>query len=262
MMNLFMVAVAFLFLKTGERFATQDTAGPTVGSFTDFVAGKTGGEGFESRVFNDPKDAIRFVDTKKPAVGIVTPGFFLAYAKPLGMDTLLEAHRQGVAAERFVLVAKKDVPELDALRGKTIVTSLAAEERYIVSVILQNKVGEELRLKQVTDLEGAAVDLVEGAKNAGDAVLMEEGTWKTISADDEIGPKLTVVYRSEELPRDLVVAFKANAGNFDLEKFRAALKELNASGKGKEVLTSIQLDSFRDVDAERLSKADLLFHAK
>jgi ABC-type phosphate/phosphonate transport system substrate-binding protein len=261
-MSIFVIAVAFLFLKTGEKFATQEAAGPTVAAFTDYVASKIGGEGFESRVFNDPKEAIHYVDTKKPAVGIVSPGFFLAYSKALGMEPLLEAHRQAIAAERYVLVAKKEVPGVEALRGKTIVTSLSAEERYVVSVILQNKLGEEVRLKQVTDLEGAAVDLVEGARYAGEAVLMEEGTWKMISADDELGPKLTVVYRSDELPRDLVVAFKANTGRFDVEKFKAALKDLNASVKGKDVLGSIQVDSFRDVNIERLAKAEADFRGK
>lgn len=33
---------AFLFLKTGEPYATQDTAGPTVAGLTDYLGAKLG----------------------------------------------------------------------------------------------------------------------------------------------------------------------------------------------------------------------------
>ena len=53
-------AAAFLFLKTGEKFATQEAAGPTVAEFV-----KTLGA-YEPQVFNDPTKAIEFCAAKKP----------------------------------------------------------------------------------------------------------------------------------------------------------------------------------------------------
>ena len=144
--------VAFLFLKTGKKFATQEMAGQTVGEFTAVVAKAVGGIEFEAQVMNDPVKAVEFCMLKKPPVGIVTPGFYVAYAKALEMEPLLEVRRQKVAAERYVVVVKKTTTEgLDAVRGKVLATSLAAEERYVTGVILQDKVAE-LRMKPVRDI--------------------------------------------------------------------------------------------------------------
>jgi hypothetical protein len=243
------LAAAFLFLKTGEKFATQEMAGPTVAEFT-----KTLGD-YEPQVLNDPARAVEFCSAKKPPVGIVTPGFYLAYGKSLGLEPLLEVRRQNVPAERFVVVTAKDAG--DDLRGKTIATTLSKEERYVTAVILHGKLGEEVRLKVVNDPEGAAFDLVEGAKGAADAVLMEEGTWKVIEKDEELGSKLKAAFTSDELPRDLVVVFRPNAEGLDTGKLTAALKNAD-----KQILASIRVEAFVDVDHERLKKAQALFHAK
>jgi hypothetical protein len=254
------LAVAFfLFLKTGEKFATQEAAGPSVAELTAYAGGKIGAK-FESRVMNDPKKAVEFCAASKPAVGIVTPGFYLTYARALGMEPLLETRRTGVAAERFIVVAKKDAG--DDLTGKIVATTFAAEERYVIGVILQDKFGRELRLKPVADVEGAVFDLVEGAKNAADAVLVEQGALPLFKDDPELGPKLKVVYESGELPRDLVVVFRPNVGELDVEKLKTTLKAMSADDAGKSVLRSIRVEAFEDVNQERLSKAQTLFHAK
>jgi hypothetical protein len=254
------LAIAFfLFLKTGEKFATQEAAGASVAQLTTYAGDKLGTK-FEPRVLNDPKKAVAFCAASKPVLGIVTPGFYLTYAKALGMEALLETKRTGVAAERYVVVEKKDTG--DDLTGKIVATTLAAEERYVIGVVLQDKFGRELRLKPVTDVEGAVFDLVEGAKDAADAVLMEEGAWALFRDDSELGPKLKVVFESAELPRDLVVAFRPNAGKLDVEKLKIALKAMNTDEAGKSVLRSIRVESFGDVNQERLAKAETLFHAK
>ena len=168
-----------------------------------------------------------------------------------------------MTAERYVLVGKKDTPDgLEAFRGKVIATALAAEERYVVAVILKGKLGDEVRLKAVTDVEGALFDLVEGSKNAADAVMTEDAAWKAIEKDEELGPKLKVVFTSEELPRDLVVIFRPNAGDIDLDKLKAILKEMASNDAGRQVLSSIRVEGFEDINQERLTKAQELFRGK
>ena len=255
----------FLFLKTGEKFATQEIAGPTVAGLTAYVGEKVAGStnAFEPRVMNDPVKAAEFSGKSKPALGIVTAGFYLTYAKALSMDPLLETRRTGVKEERYVLVARKDASEdLSKLEGKTIATPLAGEQRYVIGVVLQGKLGEEIRLKQTMDVEGAVFDLAEGAKNAADAVLLEAGTWDLFKDDPDSGQKLKVVYRSDELPRDLVVVFGAKGGTLNADKVKQALKDMNCSEDGQKVLRSIRVDSFTDVDQGRLSKAEKLFYGK
>jgi hypothetical protein len=252
-------AIAFLFLKTGEKFATQETAGPTVSAFLLQVGKAMDGAEFAPQVMNEPAKAVEFCTKKKPEMGIVTPGFYLAYAKALEMRPLLEVRRQKVESERFVLVMKKGAGEnLDAAKGKIIATTLSAEERYVKGVILQDKLGET-RLKAVTDVEGVAMDLVEGVKNAADAVLMEEGAWKAIEKDEELGPKLRAVFRSDDLPGALLVTFRAEEDCWGSAWVKKAFKSLPDTAEGRAALGSIRVEKFADVDDARLKKAEKLF---
>jgi len=245
------LAAGFLFLKTGEKFATQESAGPTVALLTAFLGQQTGTT-LEPRVVNDPGQAVEYCAAGKPVAGIVTPGFYLAFGKTLGLEPVLEIKRQQVAAERYVLVTAG--AGLEALAGQPVATPLAAEPRFVAAVILQGKLGATVRLQPVTDVEGAVLDLVEGAKNAPAAVLMEEGTWQVIHADAELGPKVKAVFTSDELPGNLVVRF---AGPLAVSKLKAALKATPA-----EILGNIRVERFDDIHQERLSHAAELFHGK
>jgi hypothetical protein len=255
----------FLFLKTGEKFATQEIAGPTVGGLTTYVGEKVDGKTneFTPVVMNDPVKAAEFCGRSKPAVGIVTAGFYLTYAKALGMEPLLEVKRIGVKEERQALVVRKDMgDDLSKLEGKTIATPLAGEQRYIVGVILQGKLGEEIRLKQTMDVEGAIFDLAEGGKNAADAVLLETGAWDLFKDDPDSGGKLKVVYESDELPHDLVVLFGTKSGGMESDKLKQALKDMASNADGQNILRNIRVESFTDIDQTRLSKAEKLFYGK
>ena len=59
----------FLFLKTGEKFATQEIAVPTVAGFTAYVGAKAAGSTniFEPRVMNDPVKAAEYCAKARPA---------------------------------------------------------------------------------------------------------------------------------------------------------------------------------------------------
>lgn len=151
---------------------------------------------------------------------------------------------------------------MKALEGKAVATTLAAEQRYVIGVVLQDKLGKEARLKPTADIEGAIFDIADGAEGASDAVLVEEGAWKLFESDPELGPKLKTIYRSEELPRDLVVRFSGDATGIGAEKLKPVLKAMNDSEEGKTILHSIRVQSFVDLDKERLARAEALFLGK
>jgi len=253
------LALAFLFLKTGEKFATQETAGQTVTGFTTYL-GERAGATFEPEVMNNPVKAAEFVAAKRPAAGIVTPGFYLAYGKALGMEPLLETKRVKVPEERYVLVAKKDAG--DDFRDKIIATTLAAEERYVTGVILQNKFGDEVRLKSVTDVENPLFDIMESRQNAPTGVLMESSQWDVFKDDPDFASKLRVVLTTDPLPRNLVVLFRANAGTLDVDKFKSALRTMNDTPAGQTILRNIRVEAFVDLDSDRLAKAEAKFLGK
>jgi hypothetical protein len=255
----------FLFLKTGEKFATQEIAAPTVVGLTAYVGEQVVGttNAFEPRVMNDPVKAAEFCGKSRPALGIVTAGFYLTYAKALGMEPLLETKRAGVTDERWVLVACKEASDdLTKLEGKTITTPLAGEPRYVVAVVLQGRLGEEIRLQPTMDVEGAIFDLAGGAKRAADGVLVEVGAWALFKDDPDSGGKLKVVYRSDELPRDLVVLFGPKSETLSGDKVKQVLKAMSGNDDGQKILRSIRVDSFTDIDTAKFSKAEKLFYGK
>jgi len=248
----------FLFLKTGEKFATQEMAGPTVTAFTDYV-GTQAGVRFTAQVLNEPAQAVKFSEAKQPLCGIVTAGFYLTYAKALAMEPVLEVRREKVAAERYVLVAKKDDSEkLADWAGKTIATTLAAEQRYVIGVVLRGQLGDEIRLVAPGSVEDALFDLAEGAKSAANGVLVEESAWQLFAEEPVVGEQLKVIFKSEDLPRDLFVSFRGG----DVAKVKAALLALSEGEEGKQVLGSIRVEKFDEVQADRLAKARELFNAK
>lgn len=248
----------FLFLKTGERFATDEVAGPALAELTKYVGEKIGAN-LQPRVFNEPARALEWCARERPRVGIVTPGFYLAYRKALAMRPLLEVHREQVDAERYVLVVRKTNGGLPAdWTGKSIATTLAAEERYVRGVILQDKFGSELRLVPVQNVEDALFDLVEDAPNAPDAVLVEEAAWKVFAADPEFDSRLTVAFQSTELPRDLVVSF-SEAPDPQLVR---TLQHMADDVAGRRILQGIRVASFAPVDTDRLNHAAQLFHGR
>jgi hypothetical protein len=255
----------FLFLKTGEKFATQEMAGPTVAGLTAYVGEKIAGtsNAFEPYVMNDPVKAAEFSGKNKPVLGIVTAGFYLTYAKALGMEPLLETKRTGVKVERYVLVTRKDASDdVAKLEGKTIATPLAGEQRYVIGVVLQGKLGEEIRLKQTMDVESAVFDLAEGAKDAADAVLLEAGAWDLFKGDPDSGQKLKMIYQSDDLPRDLLVVFGPKSSALDVDKVKQVFKDMGGSEDGQKVLRSIHVDAFTDIEQTGLTKAEKLFHGK
>lgn len=250
-----LVLLVFLFLKTGEKFATPEAAGPTVASFTSYMAEQVGGVKFAPVVMNDPQKAVEFVAVKKPAAGIVTPGFYLAHAEM--MTPVLEVKRAWIPSEKFVLVARKSAD----WKGKPVATTLAAESRYVGGVVLQEQLGRDAQLKPVTDVENALFDLAEG-KGSASAVLAEAAAWKLFAGDPDLTGKLTMVYESAELPGPLVVVFKESAGKLDADRLKQALKKMGETEEGKKMLASIRVAAFVDVDRERLRKAEARFRGE
>jgi ABC-type phosphate/phosphonate transport system substrate-binding protein len=92
--------------------------------------------------------------------------------------------------------------------------------------------------------------------------LLETAAWDLFKDDPDSGGKLKVVYQSDELPRDLVVAFGPTGGTLNVDRVKQVLKDMGGSESEQKILRSIQVESFANIDQNRLSKAEKLFHGK
>lgn len=257
-----LLLIAFLFLKTGEKFATQEIAGPTVAGFTDHLGAQLGVR-MEPAVMNQPADAVRYVERQKPALGIVTPGFFLTYEKALGIKPLREIHRLGGQSNRWVLIARQEVSDdLKDWEGKAVASPLAPEERYLKAVVLQGKLGNEVRFASIGDVEGALFDLAEKTDTAFAAVLIDAAQWELYREDPDLGAALKALYTSPELPEDLLVVFTVHAQQLDVDQLLTVLGQMTEDEEGKTVLRSIQVGAVRPIDQPRLDQTRRMFHAE
>jgi hypothetical protein len=48
----------------------------------------------------------------------------------------------------------------------------------------------------------------------------------------------------------------------NIDKLKQILKDMSGNADGQKVLQSIRVESFTDIDADRLSKAEKLFYGK
>jgi hypothetical protein len=64
------------------------------------------------------------------------------------------------------------------------------------------------------------------------------------------------------LPHDLVVVFAPKSDAMNIDKLKQILKDMSGNADGQKVLQSIRVESFTDIDADRLSKAEKLFYGK
>jgi len=251
----------FLFLETGEKFATQETAGPTVKGLTSYLGNVIGFQ-FEPYIFNRPQNADDFAVSKKPLFGIVTTGFYLCYRTTLGMVPLLEVKRAQIPEQRYVLIARKGTPsDLSKWKDKKIATTLAAENRYVIGVILEYKLGKEVNLVSTSDEEGSVLDMAEGLPNAADAVLINEAVWKLFEDDPDLVSNLHTIYRSNEMPHSIVVAFKSNANGIGSDRLKTAFLEMPQNEQGQQIMSSIRVAEFVEVNDTRLKYVQALYDA-
>ncbi len=239
----------FVILKTGERFAVQEKAEDVLADFGGWVAPRVGQAALVGRITNRPDEALARVRETKPLFAIVSPAFYLEHRETLGMALLAQTRRNGLATERYAVLAAKGGPKAP----KRLSTSLASEDAYVRKVALAGGPAScELVPSNWVGDDVAAI--AEEDPEAPEAVLVDRATLEFFRKDEVLWGALEVVFESEDLPPDVVVAFSWTPEDARV-KLSAALLHMKEDVRGREVCGTLQTDGFGPVDESLWARA-------
>lgn len=241
---------AYVVLKTGERFASQERAAQVLSEFGGWVAPRVGQAGLAGRITNKPEEAISLVRDGKPLFAIVSPAFYLEHREELGMAVVAQTRRRGLATEKYaVVVAKGAKADLSKVS-----TSVAAEEKYLRKVVLAGGAAAQAALASSAWVGDDVAAMAEKDPDAPHAVLLDAATTAFFREDPVVWGEVEVAWESDDLPPDAVVVFSWTPADART-KLAAALLAMKEDVRGKAVCGQMQTDGFGAVDDALWSKA-------
>ncbi|MCB9931931.1 MAG: hypothetical protein H6841_00755 [Planctomycetes bacterium] len=247
--------------KLGERYATDDKAGATLDSFTDYLDKRIAGSDFTRLgVRNKPDESLKlFQDEKKPvAVAIVSPGFYFKHKATLKLTALAEATRGGKDGEQYTLVGAAEMKEYPA--GKKVATSMSADLDWLNKAVLRAPAGAKpVEWVQYDNLSDAAYEIIDEEDGAPDFVLVDAVTLEVFGKDADL-KTLKQGLQSERLPQDLVVEVDGRLGE-KREEFKKQLGALDDNEEGKKIGENLQSPKFPAPDQKRLEKVQQWYDA-
>jgi hypothetical protein len=187
----------------GDSAAAQ----PFIDKFLRFLEAATGwpAASAQGSFLLTKKEALDFVASAKPGIGILDPQLFFELRKNLHLTPLLQVESADLVSPRLHVVVKNPAFRgLADLRGKRLWTTLADCPQYLSRVVLDGRVnaGEHFLLKQV----GQALKGVRGVLRGDcDATILDD---EQLAKAREIagGKELRVVHTSPALPPIAVAA--------------------------------------------------------
>jgi hypothetical protein len=247
--------------KLGERYATDEKAGATLDSFTDYLDKRMPGSDFTRiGVRNKPDEALKlFQDDKQPvAVAIVSPGLYFKHKADLKLTALAEATRGGKDGEQYTLVGAAEMKEYPA--GKKVATSLSADLDWLNKAVLRAPQGAKpVEWVQYDNLSDAAYEIIDEEDGAPDFVLVDSVTLEVFAKDDDL-KTLKKGLQSERLPQDLVVEVDGRLGD-KREQFKKLIGALDDNEEGKKIGENLQSLKFPAPDQKRLEKVQQWYDA-
>jgi hypothetical protein len=247
--------------KLGERYATDEKAGATLDSFTDYLDKRMPGSDFTRiGVRNKPDEALKlFQDDKQPvAVAIVSPGLYFKHKADLKLTALAEATRGGKDGEQYTLVGAAEMKEYPA--GKKVATSLSADLDWLNKAVLRAPQGAKpVEWVQYDNLSDAAYEIIDEEDGAPDFVLVDSVTLEVFAKDDDL-KTLKKGLQSERLPQDLVVEVDGRLGD-KREQFKKLIGALDDNDEGKKIGENLQSPKFPAPDQKRLEKVQQWYDA-
>lgn len=248
--------------KLGERYATDEKAGETIDTFTDYLDKHVEGADFHRvGVRNKPDDALKLLksEDKPVAIAIVSPGLYFKHGKELKLTAIAEATRGGKDGEQYTLVGLTEAKEYPS--GKKIATSMTADTDWLNKAVLRAPEGAKpVEWVQYDNLLDAGYAIIDEEDDAPDFVLVDRITLEFFDKDSDL-KSFKKGLQSEMLPQDLVVEVDGRLGK-KTDALKKVLGALNETEAGKKLGEQLQSPKFPAPDDARLKKVQAWYDSE
>lgn len=179
----------------------------------------------------------------KPALMIGSLGIFLEQREAHHLIPLAQPKVEGSTTEVFRLLVKKGGPSsLEALRGKTLGGPLLDEPEFLRRVVFEGKLDPRTHFK-LEPTRQALRALRSLSQGKLDAVLVNAQQFRALNSLP-FATDFEAVFVSRELPQVGLAADELKTSADERKRLQAALSELCADGRGKEVCEMFGVDAF------------------
>lgn len=201
---------------------------------------------------------LKYIEEKKPSLGVVDLGTYLSQRKALKLKPL--GHMGPADAMKYQLVVRKgEFKDLAALKGKRLYAA-QKDARFVSRVILGGKLdaAKEMTFKAKNEVKSLkAVGKKKRGKYKADAALVEATTFARRGELSKL-VELEAIFTSAGMPGLTLVSINGRASAELVSKIKKALPKLCA-GKGKGLCDQFQMKSFKPASAASYSKLEAAY---
>jgi len=208
------------------------------------------------------RDSAQAYLAREPVLAFVPPSVYLEHLQgpERAATPVAEIPRFEATAQRYHLVVPKNGPSgLDALRGGLVRIPEGAAPTYLSRAVFPSSFqpGSDIQLETAENMNDEVFLMTEGPmgdETPADALLLDEDLKHFFETDDLVWPQLTVIWSSQPLPRDLVVALGPSWDETSRQGLKDALFQMSDHELGAELLDLMNSSGFARVKEGRLSK--------
>jgi ABC-type phosphate/phosphonate transport system substrate-binding protein len=195
-------------------------------------------------------DFKKYLETKKPGLGLIDPEQFLELKKKENLTIIGTVVGTNQSMGHFNLLAKDPaLKALPDLKGKKVVSNHVASEaskKYLSKIVFEGKIDASKHFGAITPVASMLKAVKAVDRGEADVALL---------SDDEVAalkkmsyPEVKVIWTSPALPPMPVVAFGKNATPKDRDAFAKMLLGMCADPKGTAVCKALDITEFKPAD--------------
>jgi len=261
----------FLMVNPGEEAATSERAGDfldRLGRYLHDTVPPLQERPIRGWVTNR-RDSVQAYLRRDPVLAFVPPSVYLRHLQNAEHATpIAEIPRFGASSQRYHLVVPADGPRnVQGLRDGVIRVPDGTDRGYLWRVAFPSGLDPEsdVRLEETSNMDDEVFLMTEGPMGddtPADALLFDEDLKRFYEDDDLVWPRLTVIWSSSPLPRDLVVTLGPSWDESSRKGLRKALFEMPNRDDGAALLKLMNSSGFAPLNEERLSDVAREYDAK
>ncbi|MFH1130301.1 MAG: PhnD/SsuA/transferrin family substrate-binding protein [Pseudomonadota bacterium] len=197
----------------------------------------------------------KYLAENKPRIGAFDLATFLKHQKAWGLAAI--AHMGKADAKHYYLLVRKgSYSTLESLKGKKLISSLAADPEFLSKIIFGKKV-DAAKHFQLNHSRQPLQGIRKVARGQADATLVDETAYQHLS-ELKLPTTLEAIYVSPPLPGLTLAAIFSNEAKTQklAEQLSGVIPNLCA-GVGKSLCTNFQIERFERVKKgiyEKLAK--------